>query len=168
MQRAGCPEEDSPQTQNGLGVVVDAEPVVYALIEPRTSQVGSVVHFTTGDWRGRQISVCRARACDFATFYDRAVAGQVAKGSTFKGYVWATAAEIRQIKVVNTKGEEQDIGAVCVIDASLENFEAHARMGECSPGGDFWGRHQRLAARLQLQKVLLSRGISTENGQPFG
>lgn len=167
MARPGCPEEDQPQGDHEFGVVGDAEAVVYALIEPRTSRVGSVVYFTTNDWKERQISICRAKVCSYAAFYDQAVAGQVAKGSAYKGFVWATAGEIRNINAVNDKGEVQPVGAVCVIDDALDGFPSHARMGECRPDTKFWAKHQRLAARMQLTKVMLGRGVFTEAGAPF-
>lgn len=167
MPRAGCPEEDQPQTNDGLGVVTDDEPIVYALIDPRTSKVGSIILFPKSDWNDRQLSVCRADSCDYDTFYDRAISGQVAKGSTYIGYVWATAGEIRKINAVDEKGVEQRVGALCVIDDSLPNYKSHARMGECKPDSKFWGRHKRLAARLQLEKVLLTRGIATVAAAPF-
>lgn len=168
MNRIGCPEELQPQSVTGLGIVNGAEPIVFALIRPRTSTLDEPVHFPSSAWKEKTLSVCRGSFCSYDHFYEEVVSRQVAKpGSTFEGYVWALCDELRSELVITNDGSASNIGAVCVIDASLDHFKAHAHIGECKPSPDFWNRNSRTATKLNVVRLFEKRGISTGKGPPF-
>lgn len=168
MNRTGCPEEDTRQSVDGPGLVRNDEPIVYALIRPRTNTVDQLVTFPSGNWSKRELSVCRAAYSSFAEFYDNVVVGQTSKqGFTYEGYVWAFCSDIRAIEVETRDGKATGVGGICVIDHPLVGFEAHAHMGECRPNPKFWEKNNRQAVKLNLGLLFESNGVQQVLGYPF-
>lgn len=161
MWRLGCEEEAVERPDSPFGCVHDAEPIVLAFIPPRTNpQIeGSIGSIPGDDWKKKQLSVFRANKGTFASFDARVVERRRAD---YLGYGWALASTLRDIVATSRKGPDAGIGAVCVIEDSIEEIPAHARIGECRPSPDFWNTHDRTTARANVVLEFSRNGVHRE------
>ncbi len=161
MTRCGCEKEDSTQSEFSPGVVLDFEPIVYALVNPETSSVKDV---SKSRLKQSDLSVCRAAHTTGPEGHANIVQSLLAKNSnrTEEGFFYALCSEIRAI----TLGETNQ-GAFCVIDDALEGFEAHAHLGYSEPDDPKLKNH-RESARANLSMLFKRRGVFKDwNGDPF-
>ena len=175
MRRCGCPEEEVQQTATSPGVVLDDEPIIFALIEPITAERNVGAKFSKSKLIERSLSVCRGAHMSYADLLEHVVDSVVRKESRRKyiGYHWATCGEIRAIMSEpkpgrSGKGEAgtKEFGAFCVIDDANGDHLAHAVIGFSRPADDFWSKNDRLAAQQNLKRVFEARGIMTEPATP--
>jgi hypothetical protein len=99
MSRCGCPEETVQQTIHSPGAVVNEEPVVFALVLAASADELSIKIFQNNKLKDKQQSFCRSAHCTFEEMYDFVIRPQTSAPESFeyKGYLWATAGEIRSI-----------------------------------------------------------------------
>jgi hypothetical protein len=99
MSRCGCPEETEQQSVHSPGVVVNEEPVVFALVLAASADELSVKIFQNSKLKEKRQSFCRSTHCIFEEMYDRVIKPQISapRSLEYKGYLWATAHEIRSI-----------------------------------------------------------------------
>ncbi len=174
MSRDGCPEEDTQQKKESLGIVINDEPIVYALVHPTSINDQSVAYFHSGRLKNRQLSVCRASYSSYREMYEKVVQPQLEADSTrqYRGYLWAPCHEIRSILATRRNDakagseEQRPVGAFCVIDDGDANFRAHARLGYSAPSLNFWSKNDREAARGNLSLTLHTRGIHNGTSTP--
>jgi len=158
MWRLGCEEEAVELPDSPFGCVQDNEPIVLAFIPPRTTpQIdGSIGSIPSDDWKRKQLSVFRASKGTFANFDEKVIER---RRTAFVGYGWALAGALRDIMASRRDGAPPTVGAACVIEDSIPDIPAHARMGECKPCTNFWNTHDRTTARLNVILEFQRNGI---------
>lgn len=175
MSRCGCPEETVQQSVHSPGVVVNEEPVVFALVLADSADELSTEIFQNKKLKQKRQSFCRSTHCTFEEMYNLVVTPQVsAPGSLeYKGYLWATAGEIRSIVAERNKSRDKTphltperVGAFCVIDDGEDNYRAHAWVGYANPLPNFWSLHESNQARGDLLLALKRRGKLCEAASP--
>jgi hypothetical protein len=170
MSRCGCPEETVQQSIHSPGVVVNEEPVVFALVLVTSADSAdelSIKIFQKTKLKEKRQSFCRSTHCTFEEMYDLVIKPRMsAPGSLeYKGYLWATTGEIRSIVAERNMARDKaphltpaPVGAFCVIDDGEDNYRAHARVGYANPLPQFWNLHQSNRARGDLLITLQRRG----------
>ncbi|MDG4885348.1 hypothetical protein [Mesorhizobium sp. WSM4884] len=131
---------------------------MYAMIEPVQFENGSLKAIPKDKLRKSDLSVCRGNYGHGEAARRNIVVPQIAKDPSKidRGYVWATAREIRDIQLGNMKS-----GAICVVDDGLKNFRAHAVLGYAEAPDGMKEKdlaNFRLAARGDLLKLFEKRG----------
>ncbi len=181
MSRPGCPEEQNKQKAESPDIVGGDEPIVYVLIQPVSANVHPtsgipLAYFKNDRLKSGQLSVCRGLYSSYEELQQKVVRPQLSSDPSRKhaGYVWALCCEVRSIMAAPQNPDKEptqrsDVGAFCVIDDGLTGFHAHARMGYCAPGADFWSKNDRTKARGDLSIVFDARGIHQSHAAPpFG
>jgi hypothetical protein len=175
MSRIGCPEEESPQSTHSPSLISNDEPVIFVLVLRSEDDERSHNILRNGRLKDKNQSLCRPHHCTFAEMRDAVVKPQINSGEpvVYKGYLWATAGEIRSIIAERNKTRDkspgltpENVGAFCVIDDGTEDYRAHARTGYADPIKSFWTLHETVAARLALVEALWQRGKFTGSAEP--
>jgi hypothetical protein len=138
MSRCGCPEEDVKQSGHSPAIVVNEEPIVFALVLEADAWPDSIESFKNSKLKERLQSFCRSAHCCFNDMYDFVVKPQLGGSPErqFKGYLWALTEEVRSIPAKRNNMRDKtpsktpaNVGAFCVIDDGEPGYEAHARVG---------------------------------------
>lgn len=161
MTRCGCPKEATSQSVNSPCLVADDEPIVYALVNPLTSSVKDI---SKSQLKDSKLSVCRAKYIDGPTAKKKTVDVLIANDSTreHEGFLYAFCEEIRAINL-----GDSSVGAFCVIDDALPDYDAHAHLGFSEPD-DSDLKNERVAARGNLLLLFKKRNVRTDwAGDPF-
>ncbi len=175
MSRAGCLEETAQQSAHSPGVVVNEEPVVFALVLDDSANEQSIKIFPNNRLKDKQQSFCRSTHCTFEKMYDHVVKPQLSAPNPleYKGYLWAPVSEIRSIVAERNNARDKtpdltpvSVGALCVIDDGEVDYRAHARVGYANPRPTFWRLHDSVAARGNLLLALQRRGKLYEAASP--
>jgi|SRR5215217_2136222 hypothetical protein len=154
MSRPECPAEGAQQSEHSPGPIDDREPIVYILVDPLTSQAGTVKDLLKSKLKQGTLSVCRCLHCSAAEANAAVVVPLTAGtlGRSFQGALWATANRIRDIRLGMS-----DVGAFCLVDDGKPDYRAHAHLAY-SPADEKL-RNAREAARANLKAAFLENGI---------
>lgn len=156
MIRCECPKEAESQSPHSPGIVEDDEPIVYLIVDPLTSENGSVKSISKSQLKSGTLSVCRSKYCDADEAKTLMLDPLTSKaGRTFQGAAWASCSQIRSIKL-----GASNVGAFCVHDDALEDYSAHAHLAFSVPQEEKL-RNEREAARGNLKELFLSNGVAT-------
>ena len=139
MSRCGCLNETVQQSTHSPGIVVNEEPVVFALVLDNTEDELSFKIFQNDRLKKTQQSFCRSNYCTFEEMYDQVVKPQMSTLVEYKGYLWAPVSEIRSVIAQRNAARDKtpdltpsSVGAFCVIDDG-EELPCACGGGLCQP-----------------------------------